>query len=158
MDNSKKIISSYEALEKAKKFCAYSEKSQNDVRLKLKSWDIDDSSSESIISSLIEDKFINEERFARAFSRGKFTIKHWGKNKIYHELKLHQISKKCIQMGLSEIDDYEYLEVLKKEIIKKNNLLSSSKNIRLKKIVTYLMGKGFESELCWQYTKQILEL
>jgi regulatory protein len=145
-----KIITTFEALEKARNYCAYSERSQYDVRVKLQEWSIDQVSSESIISTLVEENFLNEERFAKAFAHGKLRINHWGRVKIKMALRQHQVSDRCIKNALNELDEDEYQQIIIKEAKKKIDLLTGSKAILHKKTVTFLIGKGFESDLCYQ--------
>ena len=101
-----------EAIEKMKKYCAYQERSQSEVRQKLYSYELSNNEIENILCVLIEQNFINEERFAKTFARGKFRQKKWGKVKIKQHLKQKQISDYCIQTGLEEIDTDDYLTAL----------------------------------------------
>ena len=94
----------YRILEKARKYCAFQERCHQELREKLYSWLLPEKSVEQIISELISEGFLNEERFAKAFSRGKFRIKRWGKNKITNELKRRNISEYSIRKGLKEIE------------------------------------------------------
>ena len=138
-------------LSKAQKFCDYQERYQQEVRDKLYSWGTKPDEVEQVLCQLVEQDYINEERFARAFARGKFRIKHWGKNKIRLELKLRKISEYCIKQGLLEISDAEYLETLKHVIAKKSQQLKSEKKSPLsqRKIASYVVSRGFESDLVW---------
>ncbi len=143
-------------LAKAQKFCDYQERYQQEVRDKLYSWGAKPDEIESVLAQLIEQDYINEERFARAFARGKFRIKHWGKIKIRQELKMRKISEYCIKQGLSEISDDEYLETLKHVIAKKTHSLNAERNTLLKqrKIVSYALSRGFEADLAWDIISQ----
>ena len=87
------------------KYCAYQERSQSEVRNKLKSLKVYYEIIEQVIAELINQDFLNEERFARAYARGKFNINGWGKRKIIAGLKHKDLTKQCIILGLSEIDD-----------------------------------------------------
>ena len=138
-------------LSKAQKFCDYQERYQQEVRDKLYSWGAKPDEVEQVLCQLVEQDYINEERFARAFARGKFRIKHWGKNKIRLELKFRKISEYCIKQGLLEISDTEYLETLKHVIAKKSQQLKSEKKSPLsqRKIASYVVSRGFESDLVW---------
>lgn len=143
------IVTTFEALEKLKKYCAYCERSQFDVRLKLNSWKIAEDAAESIISTLIEENFLNEERYAMAFAQGKLRINHWGKIKIKQALRQHHISEPCIKRAFANINPDEYLEILIKEGIKKHDQTKGAESIRKQKTIQFLIGKGFESELVW---------
>ncbi|MDN5215634.1 regulatory protein RecX [Fulvivirgaceae bacterium BMA12] len=150
---------SYEALlleakVKAANYCAYQERTQQQVRDKLYSLGLYQSDVEEILTSLIIDNFVNEERFARTFSAGKFRIKKWGKLKIKFHLERLNLSDYCIKKGLEEIDDAEYLETLNALIARKLGSISDE-NIYLlnKKIAGNLIHKGFEPELVWTTLK-----
>lgn len=144
----------YKFLEKAKKYCALQERCHQEIREKLFSWGLPDRSVEQIISELISEGFVSEERFAKAYARGKFRIKRWGKNKIINELKKRNISEYSIRKGLKEIDDREYFEVLKNMVLKKSKEVKD-KNIytRNSKIARFVTSKGFEPELIWNLLK-----
>ena len=118
-DGQKKYWSPSEAKGKLEAYCAYQERCQWEVRKKLSEKGIRGEQAEELISGLITEGFLNEERFARAFSRGKFRMKNWGKHRIIHELKLRDISPRCIQDGLTEIDPEEYADTLRREDEKK---------------------------------------
>ena len=108
-----------EALEKLKNWCAYQERSQFDVRKKLFSYKLSEEEGEQLIAQLIEENFLNEERFAMAFAGGKFRIKHWGKQKIKIELKKHKVSDYCINRALAGLGEENYEAELKK-LLEKN--------------------------------------
>jgi regulatory protein len=138
-------------LARAQKFCDYQERYQQEVRDKLYSWGAKTDEVEQVLCRLVESDYINEERFARAFARGKFRIKHWGKNKIRQELKLRKISEYCIKQGFSEISDDEYSGVLKRVIEKKTREIAGvSKQY---KIASYAISRGFEPDLVWDILK-----
>ncbi len=145
-----KIITPLVAIEKAKKYCAYQERAHIEVRKKLYEWGMDEENVEGIISKLITEGFINEERFAISFARGKFRIKKWGKNKIKTELKKRKITEYCINKALSEIDGKEYLKTLKEVILKKEREINEKNVIKRKyKLSQYAIARGFEPELVW---------
>jgi regulatory protein len=131
-------------------FCAYQERSQQEVREKLVKMGILSDDLEDIIAFLISENFLNEERFAIAFAGGKFRIKHWGKLKIKNALRLKGTSEPCIRKALKLIDHETYTQVLKKEIKRKAKEIPESNVIKkTNKLAAYLIGKGFESELVW---------
>ena len=109
---------------------------------------------EEILTSLIIDNFVNEERFAKAFGSGKFRLKKWGKLKIRFHLEGLKLSDYCIKKGLEEIGDVEYLETLN-ALIDKKLASVSGQNIYIlnKKIASYLINKGYEPELVWTTLK-----
>jgi regulatory protein len=107
-------------LDKARKFCTYQERCIFDVKRKLLEWKASDKTIEEIIHQLEDEDFINEERFAVSFAIGKLRNNKWGRNKIFYALMQKHIPELYVQMGLSEIDEEEYLEVLKTVIASKS--------------------------------------
>jgi regulatory protein len=100
------------------------------------------------MATLIEENYLNEERFAIAFAGGKWRVKQWGRVKIKYELKQKQVSEYCIKKALKQIVEEEYLQVLDKIAMEKYASLKSEQYlVRKKKTIDYLMGKGFESDL-----------
>lgn len=130
-------------------YCKYQERCHSEARNKLYELGFTTVSVEEQISLLIEAGLLNEERFARAYARGKWRMKQWGRQKIIHQLRLKKISEYCIKKGLSEIDSAEYEQVLNNLACKKAAELKSEKNIFTKraKIYRFLMQKGFETDL-----------
>ena len=107
------------AIERLKSYCALQDKCQWDIKQKMKEWGLLKISQDHIIELLIQHKYIDEERYSRSFSRGKFKIKKWGKIKITNELKRKNISKVCITKGLEEIKESEYHNELDNQYQKK---------------------------------------
>ena len=145
-----------EALERLRKYCAYQERSYKDVNDKM--WDLKVPSEwrDDIIFGLIQESFLNEERFARAYSRGKFNIKRWGRVKIIQGLKRHQVSPKCIQLGLSEIDEDDYLQVLSDTVELKSSKLKEKNQWKRKgAIYNFVTGRGFEGNLVTEAIKAL---
>lgn len=136
------------ALAKAEHYCAYQERSQQEIRNKLYEWGLWKNEVEEIISELIQTNFLNEERFTMAYVSGKFKMKKWGKIKIKQGLKLKGVTEKMILNALKTIDYDEYLETI---LVLANKKLPSIKENdaykRKYKLTSYLMGKGFESNL-----------
>jgi len=131
-------------------YCAYQERCHSEVRSKLLELGFRGNELEEAISSLINDNFLNEERYAQQYSGGKFRINKWGRKKIIQELKKKKVSDYCIKKGLKEIDEQEYWETLKQLAIKKaEEINAKEKNvwIRKQKLQRYLMQKGFETDL-----------
>lgn len=140
-----------------RQYCAYQERSHQEVKDKLYGFGLTENEVEEIISDLIADNFLNEERFARAFSRGKFRMKGWGKIKIRYELKQKRVSDYCIKKGLSEIDDEDYLKTLEKLLLEKWTALKGEKNIfiKKKKLYSYMQQKGYEQDLVGDFLKKL---
>lgn len=149
-----KRLSQKEALNKAARYCAYQERSQQQVRDKLYSYGLFPDEVEETIAELITEDFLNEERFAIAYARGKFKLKHWGKIKIIEGLKQHKVSKYCINQGLKEIDDADYYQKLSSLISKKFEALNEDNPFKAnQKVARYLISKGYEPTLVWDMLK-----
>ena len=151
MKNNKYIkLTPSQALLKAANYCACQERCHIEVLEKLSEWGIWGIDAQEILLTLIEQNYLNEERFAIAFAGGKFRVKHWGKVKIKLELKQRDISEYCLNKALNEISDQDYLHTLNEQIDKKwaetkdKNLLS-----KRAKVARYVIGKGFEQDLIW---------
>ena len=150
----KKFLTPLQALERLRKYCAYQERSQQEVRTKLLSLGVRGSDLENIIVRLIEEGFINEERFAIAFAGGKFRMKGWGKNKITQELKRKGISSYCINKAVKNIEDDDYRKTLI-QLLRKKTRQVKEPNVfkKMEKVSGFLINKGYEPELVWQMVK-----
>jgi regulatory protein len=143
-----KITEPHLALVKLQNWCAYQERAQQEVRDKLYELGMWPEAVENIIAKLIEDNFLNEERFAMAFARGKFSIKKWGRIKIKMELKQKRVSDYCLKKALQQIDETEYMATLKKLIDAKRKLTKEKSPVKLKyKLMSYALSKGYEKDL-----------
>lgn len=138
-----------QAVPKIKQYCAYQERCHAEVRNKLYSFGLFSKDVEVIISSLINENYLNEERFAVHYAGGKFRMNQWGKIKIKQSLKLKQVSEYCIRKALKEIDDSAYNKTFEKLAAQKLKTLKSEKNIFVKKrkLQDYLLQKGYESNI-----------
>jgi regulatory protein len=151
-----KVYTSAQAFVKIASFCAYQERTQQEVRLKLYEYGIKSDEVEVIIVKLIEDNFLNEERFAKAYAGGKFRIKKWGRLKILRALEMKELSSYCIKSGLKEIDEEDYLETISLLIAKKSTEITLKNNFQKShKIATYLISRGFEPDLVWEILKKV---
>lgn len=140
-----KIFSRQQAKVKAESYCAYQERSQYEIRNKLYEWGLYQKDVEEIISELIESNFLNEERFALAYTLGKFRIKGWGKIKIKQALKLKRIPDQLIKKSIQAIDDGDYLLMLKRILEKKAKTITETDPFKYRYLLTrYGSGKGFE--------------
>jgi regulatory protein len=149
-------LSSEQALQKLRQYCGYSERCHSDVVSKLYELNVWKKYHDEILATLIEENFLNEERFAKSFAGGHFRQKHWGRNKIIQHLKLKNISSYCIKKAMQEIDENEYERVFQLLFTKKWNSLKGEKNrfTKMKKTSDYLLQKGFEPELIHQQFQQ----
>lgn len=147
----KKILSPKEAKLQAADYCAYQERSQQQVRDKLYDYGLHQEEVEELLSELIVEGFINEERFARAYVGGKFRMKKWGRNKITMGLKQHKISDYCIKQGLQEIDKEDYLIALQELLAKKRTSTKAPNDYQRKaKVAQYAISRGYEPSLIWE--------
>ncbi|WP_129714019.1 regulatory protein RecX [Pedobacter sp. SYP-B3415] len=148
MEQKRVIYDFRTGLAKAEAYCAYQERSQQEVRDKLYSWGLHSREVEQIISTLIENNFLNEARFAAAYVSGKFRIKKWGKLKIKHGLKLKRIPDRMIARALNAIDGDAYIETIVSLAEKKIPFLGTTDAFKRKfKLITYLQGRGFENDV-----------
>lgn len=151
---SPKSLTIKEAKQRIAKFCAYQERCQQEVRDKLYSYGLYSNDVELIIHELNRQNFINEERFAIAYVRGKFLYKKWGRLKIVQHLKQKQVSDYCIKKGLTEIDEEDYVSALKDLADKKKGQYKGLKDYqRNYKVAQFLASKGYESNLVWSILK-----
>lgn len=136
---------------KAAKYCAYQERTQQEVRDKLYQYGLYSDAVEEVLSELITDGFVNEERYAQAYCRGKFSQNKWGRIKIEIGLKQKGLSPYCIRKGMKEIEEEDYLEQLNDLCKRKwQSLEGEDLYQRKNKTARYLMGKGYENELVWR--------
>ena len=143
-----KITDPHLALVKMQNWCAYQERAQQDARNKLYELGMWEEAVENIIVKLIEDNFLNEERFAMQFARGKFAIKKWGRIKIRQELKQKRVSDYCLKKALQQIDETDYINTLKKLIETKRKLIKEPNKIKLQyKLMNYVLSKGYEKDI-----------
>jgi regulatory protein len=140
------------ALEKARQYCAYQERCISEVTKKLKEWDLETENIKSIITQLEKENYVDEDRFARVFAGGKFRIKKWGKNKITAALRMKKIPEECIQLGLKEIDDQEYIETMISIINKKKEEYNELDNVIIRnKLYNFVLSKGYEKHIILKY-------
>jgi len=149
INRSLKRIGKDQALQKLKHYCGYQERCHAEAREKLYGFGLYKPEVEEIISRLIEEDYLNEERFATAFAGGKFRMKGWGRIKIMEALKEKRISDYCIKKAMREIDEPRYNASLEKFATAKWKSLKSEKNlfIKMRKTQVHLLQKGYELHL-----------
>ena len=139
-------------------YCAYRDRSQKEVEDKLLEMRMIPEAREQIIIKLMQEDFLNEERFARSFVRGKFRIKKWGRIRIKQELKLRDISTPIIKLAMTEIDEKQYVQTLNDLAEKKLNLLKEPNELkRRKKLADHLLQKGYEAGLVYEITNSLTD-
>lgn len=152
-----KKYSKEQALQKLKHYCSYQERCHKEVRDKLYSLGLWKTQVEELLSQLIEENYLNEERFAIAFASGKFNSKHWGKEKIRYELLQKKVSTYCVNKAVSVLNESSYNTTFQKLANKKSDSLKTEHNIFIKKrkLRDYLLQKGYERSLIASYLQQL---
>lgn len=154
----RKQLTKEQALQKARHYCGYQERSHSEVKEKLYSFGLYKQQVEELLSQLIEENYLNEERFAIQFAGGRFRLKQWGRVKIKYELKQKRVSDYCIKKALKEIDEEDYLKTLQTLAQKKwASVKGEGVNhyVKLSKTTDYLLQKGYEPELIRQAIARI---
>ncbi len=144
-----KRLTPEEAFQKLMKYCTYQERCHEEVRSKLISYKVYGDDLERVISRLIENDFLNEERFAKLYAGSKFRQLQWGRTKIIGQLKFRKVSDYCIREALKEIPEEHYLRTLRALIQKRKPARGFDTATRIK-TAQYLISRGFESPLVWQ--------
>jgi regulatory protein len=150
-------LSKEQALPKIKQYCTYQERCHAEVKEKLYAFGLYKKDVEQLMSQLIEENYLNEERFAIQYAGGKFRMNQWGRIKIKYALKQKQVSDYCIKKALKEINESDYKKALQKLAGQKLKTLKGEKNIFIKKkrLQDYLLQKGYEGELILEEIKNI---
>jgi regulatory protein len=150
----RKQLTPEEAKAKIFRYCAYQERCHQEVRNKLYELGVRNPALDELITYLITEGFLNEERYAKAFAGGKFRMKNWGRIKIVQHLESKGLSKNCIRAGLKEIEEPDYQQSLLKLLTKRLQQASGeSIFIRRNDAAKYAIQKGFEPDLVWEKVK-----
>ena len=150
------VLTPQQAKEKIERYCAYQERSHLEVRNKLYEYGLYRTDVDEVITSLITEGFLNEERFAKAFAGGKFRMKKWGRIKIIRALEAKGVSGNCILIGLQEIDEDAYVKTLRQLLKEKSDSIEvDNAYAHRDRLSRYAIQKGFEPELVW---KEIMRL
>ena len=144
-----KKLSREQALPQVKQFCVYRERCHSEVKEKLYSLGLYKNDVEQLMAQLIEENYLNEERFAKQYAGGKFRMNQWGRVKIKYALRQKQVSDYSIKKGLKEISVTDYKKTLQKLAEQKSKSLKNESNVfsKRKKLQDYLLQKGYEGEL-----------
>ena len=144
-----------QVLDKMAKYCAYQERCVKDVRDKLKTFDIPQKEKDEILDYLLDNRFVNDERFAKSFVRGKINQSGWGVNKIRFHLIQKGIDKEIIDEALGQTDKETYRQRLIDILKTKSKTVKAANDFEKKrKLAAYAMQKGFEGNLVWDILKK----
>lgn len=157
-EKKKKSFTVDEIKRKLENYCVYQDRCHKEIEQKIREFNLIPEARELILLSLMKDNFLNEERFSKSFARGKFRIKSWGKQRIVRELKFRDISAYNIKTALKEINEGDYLETIYRITENRNQVISES-NIfkRKKKLIDFLIRKGFENDLIYKTVNDIVQ-
>jgi regulatory protein len=155
---SKKLTYTFEELKrKMENYCVYQDRCHQEVEKKLKENQVIPEAREAILLHLMEHDFLNEERFAKSFARGKFRIKRWGRQRISGELKMRDISGYNIKQAMKEIDENEYLDVLNEIAQKRIDSVKETNSFKKRrKVFDYLYRQGFETALINEVLNELM--
>jgi regulatory protein len=146
-----------EATKKLEHYCAYQERCHQEVVQKLKGMRMIPDAIDHIIAHLIKENYLNEERFAKSFTRGKFRVKKWGKNRIVRELKMRDITAFNIKSGLKEIEEGDYLTALDELSKKRLEQITETNPLKKKKkLADYLLYRGWENHLVYDKINELV--
>ena len=147
-----------EATKKIESYCAYQDRCHKEVVSKLKEMGMIPLVIDQIVFQLIQENYLNEERFAKSFARGKFNIKKWGKNRITNELKQRNITKYNINSALKEIEETDYVKTLDALAKKRLTQISETNTFKKrKKLADYLLYRGWESHLVYAKLQELIK-
>jgi regulatory protein len=140
------------------RYCAFAERSPKQVKEKLKKYGLTGSEIEKVVSLLRDENYINESRFAHAFVHDKLKFNKWGKNRLKMELISHQIPEDCIAKALESVDEDEYHKIIKSLLVNKVDSIKAGVPFlsRKKKVIDFLMQKGFESGIVFKLFDEIM--
>ncbi|MGB0879421.1 MAG: regulatory protein RecX [Polaribacter sp.] len=154
---SKTVFTVDEIKRKLEQYCVYQDRCHKEVAQKMKEYHLIPEAKDQILLGLLQDNFLNEERFSKSYARGKFRIKNWGKQRIVRELKFREISAYNIKTALQEIDEQEYLKTIYRITEKRNEIISEkNRHKRKKKLIDFLLRKGYETDLIFKTVHQVL--
>lgn len=144
------------AFEKSALLCSRSEKCTSEIQEKLKLWGLSSEESEAVIEKLIAEKYIDDERFARAYVKDKFRFNHWGKQKIEYMLRAKHISSEILELAFEEIDVENYTDELRRLLTDKLKSTKGKDKYDLRnKLMRFAMGRGFESGQIYAVIKEM---
>ncbi len=145
-----------EAKQKAARFCAYQERSPKEVSDKLKNWGLKGNEIDQVLQELLNDGFVDPQRFANAYCNDKFEFNSWGRQKIKATIYQHQLSSNIVENALNRIDEEKYFERLLELATKKWQSIERDESAKRKqKVLAFLVSKGFETDLIWKAIEKL---
>ena len=156
MENREQIVT--ETYSKMAQLCSRSEQCSADIRKKIVAFEIMDELVEEIISKLKKDKFIDDERYVKAYVSDKFKLNKWGKIKIRHYLRAKGLSDHLIEIGLDEINEEQYKKALIATLKEKaKKVKSDNKYEKTGQIIRFAQSRGFEPEIIHRYLNEVIK-
>ena len=147
----KKEMTEQEAYLQLATLCAQVEHCEQEMRDKMKRWEIDETAQNRIIDRLVKERYIDNERYARAFVKDKIRYNKWGRRKVQQALWMKRIDNDIQQRVLDEIDDKEYLDVLRPLLKQKRKSTKAANDYELnQKLVRFALGRGFTFDIIRQ--------
>lgn len=147
----KKEITEQEAYLQLAALCAQAEHCQQEMRDKMRRWEVDETAQNRIVARLVKERYIDDERYARAFVKDKIRYNKWGRRKVQQALWLKHIDADIQQRVLDEIDEKEYLDVLRPLLKQKRKSIKAESDYELnQKLVRFALGRGFGFDIIRQ--------
>ncbi|MDP2338693.1 MAG: regulatory protein RecX [Bacteroidota bacterium] len=144
------------AYDKAALLCSRSEKCTSEILEKLKLWGVSAEESEPVIDLLMTEKYLDDERFARAYVKDKFRFNHWGKQKIAHMLRVKNITSEILELAFEEIEEEGYSDELRKLLAdKEKSIKAKDQYDKRNKLMRFALGRGFESNKIYAVLKEL---
>lgn len=145
-----------DAYDRAALLCSRSEKCSFEIQEKLREWGLSVEESKPVTAQLIAEKYLDDERFARAYVKDKFRFNHWGRQKIAHMLQAKRIASDLLELAFEEIDDQDYLDDLRKLLTdKEKSLKSKDRYDKRMKLMRFALGRGFEADKVYAVFKEM---
>lgn len=147
----KKDMTEQEAYLQLAALCAQAEHCQQEMRDKMRRWELDETAQERVVNRLVKERYVDDERYARAFIKDKIRYNKWGRRKVQQALWLKRIDADIQQRVLDEIDEKEYLDVLRPLLKQKWKSIKAESDYELnQKLVRFALGRGFDFDLIRQ--------
>ena len=148
MPISKRQLTPENALARCAALCSRSEQAEHDIRMKLRGWGIGDIDSDKIVARLVDGRYLDEERFARAFVRDKFRFGGWGRLKIAYALRQKHVAADVVDEAMNEIDPGDYESALEKLMQSKYRAVKSREKMKAKAaLMRFAIQRGFEPDM-----------